>query len=99
MGYQQKNPIRLHTYVYLTKQHPVHTDLMQLPQIMAVLESTTGWLQLVGSLKFQVSFAEYSLFYRALLQKRPIYFKGSTTRSHPILYSNRGDGLSTKESS
>ena len=26
----------------------------------------------VGSFKLQVSFAEYSLFYRALLQKRPI---------------------------
>ena len=33
---------------------------------------TMGWLRLVGSLKLQVSFAEYSLFYRALLQKRPI---------------------------
>jgi len=31
-----------------------------------------GWLRLVGSLKSWVSFAEYSLFYRALLQKRPI---------------------------
>ena len=31
-----------------------------------------GWLRLVGSLKLQVSVAEYSLFYRALLQKRPI---------------------------
>ena len=31
-----------------------------------------GWLRLVGSIKLQVSFAEYSLFYRALLQKRPI---------------------------
>jgi len=31
-----------------------------------------GWPQLVGSLKLQVFFAEYSLFYRALLQKRPI---------------------------
>jgi len=30
-------------------------------------ESTMGWLQLVGSLKLQVSFAEYHLFYRALL--------------------------------
>jgi len=30
------------------------------------------WLRLVGPLKLQVSFAEYSLFYRALLQKRPI---------------------------
>ena len=31
-----------------------------------------GWLRLVGSLKSQVSFAGYSLFYRALLQKRPV---------------------------
>ena len=30
------------------------------------------WQRLVGSLKLEVSFAEYSLFYRALLQKRPI---------------------------
>ena len=31
-----------------------------------------GWLRLVGSSKLQVSFAEYRLFYRALLQKRPV---------------------------
>jgi len=31
-----------------------------------------GRLRSVGSLKLQVSFAEYHLFYRALLQKRPI---------------------------
>ena len=30
-----------------------------------------GWLRLVGSLKLEVAFAEYRLFYRALLQKRP----------------------------
>ena len=30
-----------------------------------------GWLRLVGPAKLQVSFAEYRLFYRALLQKRP----------------------------
>ena len=34
-----------------------------------------GWLRLVGSSKFQVSFAEYSLFYRALVQKRPIILR------------------------
>jgi len=34
-----------------------------------------GWLRLVGSLKLQVSFAEHSLFYRALLQKRPIILR------------------------
>ena len=30
-----------------------------------------GWLRLVGSLKLQVSFAEYILCYRAFSQKRP----------------------------
>jgi len=34
-----------------------------------------GWLQLVGALKLQVSFAEYRLFYRALLQKRPVILR------------------------
>jgi len=34
-----------------------------------------GWLRLVGSLKLQASFAEYCLFYRALLQKRPIILR------------------------
>ena len=31
-----------------------------------------GWLRFVGSLKLLVSSAEHSLFYKALLQKRPI---------------------------
>ena len=30
------------------------------------------WLRSVGSIKSQISFAEYGLFDRALLQKRPI---------------------------
>jgi len=34
-----------------------------------------GWLQVVGSFKLHVSFAEYRLFYRALLQKRPIILR------------------------
>jgi len=34
--------------------------------------SGMGWLRLVGSIKLQVSFAEYCLFFRALLQKRPM---------------------------
>jgi len=36
------------------------------------VESVMGWLRLVVSLKLQVSFAEYLLFYRAFLHKRPI---------------------------
>ena len=42
---------------------------------------TMGWLRLVDSLKLQVSFAEDSLIYRALL---PYSFKEPTNRSHPI---------------
>jgi len=37
-----------------------------------VAKTHMGWLRLVGSIKLQVSCTEYSLFYRALLQKRPI---------------------------
>jgi len=39
---------------------------------MAHIYECVIWLQLVGSLKLQVSFADYSLSYRALLQKRPV---------------------------
>jgi len=38
-----------------------------------------GWLRLVGSLKLQVSFAEYRLFWRALLQKKPIILRHNIT--------------------
>jgi len=34
-----------------------------------------GWLRLVGSSKLWVSFAEYRVFYRALLQKRPVILR------------------------
>jgi len=43
-----------------------------------------GWVRLVGSLKQQVSFAEYSLFYRALLQKRPIVLRSLLIVATPI---------------
>jgi len=45
-----------------------------------------GWLQLVGSLKLQVSIAEYSLFYRALLQKRPIIFRSLLIVATPQIF-------------
>ena len=35
-----------------------------------------GWLRWVSFLKLQASFAEYPLFYRALLKKRPIILRG-----------------------
>jgi len=47
---------------------------MDTPQRKATL-LCMGWLRLVGSLKVQVSFAEYRLFYRALWQKRPMILR------------------------
>ena len=41
-------------------------------QLTAQWTHNMGWLRLLGSLKLWVSFAEYGLFYRALLQKRRV---------------------------
>jgi len=49
------------------------------------LSSTMGWLRLVGSLKLYVSFAEYSLFYRALLQTRPIILRSLLIIATPCM--------------
>ena len=56
--------------IYRTLLHICRTLL----RINRALARYMGWLRLVGTLKLWVSFAEYSLFYRALLQKRPDIF-------------------------
>ena len=38
---------------------------------------TMGWLRFVGSIKLQVSSAEYHLFYKALLSKRSVILHGA----------------------
>jgi len=50
---------------------------------------TMGWLRLVGSLKLWISFAEYSLFYRALLQKRPIILRSLLIVATPYSLTSR----------
>ena len=47
------------------------------------LVTNMGWLHSVGSIKLQVSFAEYHLFYRALLQKRPKILSILLTKATP----------------
>jgi len=42
-----------------------------------------GWLRLVGSIKVYVSFVEYCLFYRAILQKRPIILSSLLAEATP----------------
>jgi len=44
-----------------------------------------GWLRSVGLIKLQVSLAEYGLFYRALLQKRPIILSILLTEATPYV--------------
>jgi len=45
-----------------------------------------GWLRLVGSIKLEVSFAEYSLFYEALLQQRHILLRSLLIVATPYQY-------------
>jgi len=49
------------------------------------MQDVMGWLRLVGSLKLQVSFAECSLFYRALLLKRLVILRGLLIVATPYL--------------
>jgi len=44
-----------------------------------------GWLRSVGSIKLQVSFAEYRLFYEALLQKGPIILSILLNKANPYI--------------
>jgi len=46
-----------------------HTDMLKCEKTYGV--ATISWLRLVRSFELYVTFAEYSLFYRALLQMRP----------------------------
>jgi len=48
-------------------------------------KSAMGWLRWVGSLKLYVSFAECSLFYRALLQKRQVIFRSLLIVATPYI--------------
>jgi len=53
-----------------------------------------GWLRLVGSLKLYISFAEYRLFYKALLAKETYNFMEPTSQSHPV----SGEAIANRES-
>jgi len=55
-----------------------------------------GWLRLVGSLKLYVSFAEYRLFYRALLQKRPIVLRSLLIVATPYTWMSHDYPFNTR---
>ena len=54
-------------------------------QLCADVSVHMAWLRLVGSFKSYVSFAEYRLFYRALLQKRPPILRSLLIESTPYV--------------
>ena len=58
---------------HMSMSHGTYLNEQGFPTYRAITHM--GWLRLVGSLKFQVSFAEHCLFYRALLQKRPMILR------------------------
>ena len=53
-----------------------------------LIYTAMGWLRLVGSSKIQVSFAEYRLFYRILLQERPILLRSLLIVANPYVPTN-----------
>jgi len=60
-----------------------HIYLTQMSRV--TYKCIMGWLRLVGSLKLCVSFAEYSFFYRALLQKRPMILRSLLILATPYV--------------
>jgi len=65
----------MYIYTYIFMSIYVHIYIGLCTRIYTYKHICMGWLRLVGSLKLQVSFEEYCVFYRALLQKRPIMLR------------------------
>ena len=70
------------SYAHNHSHTHTNTPFSTLTTIPSPLLLRMGWLRLVGSLKLQVSFAEYRLF-RALLQKRPTILRSLLVEASP----------------
>jgi len=85
--YSQSQMLTTSTYMWRWRASPPHTYTHTLSRantnlgdsnrnsnfslVSWITISHMGWLHVVGSLEVYVSLAEYRLFYRTLLQKRP----------------------------
>ena len=67
------------------------TSADALPKPHASVDTHMRWLRSVGSIKLWVSFAEYRLFYRALLQKRPMIWSILLTKATLLVRSKNPD--------
>jgi len=63
---------------HVTRTHESYEEVLH-----HTSERAMGWLRLVGSLKLWVSAAEYRLFYRALLQNKPIFLRSLLIMATP----------------
>ena len=75
-----------HTYILVNLLY-THTYI----HIYMHISMNMGWLRLVSSVKLQISFAEYGLFYRALLQKRRVILRSLLIVATP--YAAIHDGI------
>jgi len=68
------------------KKRPLHQTYICVIHMFIcvnVTRASMGWLRLVASIKLQVSSTEYRLFYKSLLQKRPVILSILLTEATP----------------
>ena len=68
-------------------------SVLQCVAVFFKCAAAMGWLQLVGSLKLNVSLENIGLFYRALLRKRPIILRSLLAEATPYLMAACGEGF------
>ena len=75
------------------RERETHTDFLCILRAafmhiddMCMLIGDMEWLRSVGSINLYVSFAEYCLLYRPLLQKSPIILSILLTKATPYVY-------------
>jgi len=76
--------IYMYMYVYISMYMYVYVRIYV--YTFVYISIRVRWLRLVGSFKSYVSLAEYSHFYVAYLQKRPVILRSLLIAATPYLY-------------
>jgi len=85
----QHNATHCNTLHYISKNNPIFniftSTVEYVPAHWYAFCAAMGWLRLVGSIKLYVSYAQYSRFYKALLQRRPIILRSLLIAATPYV--------------
>ena len=81
--YEYTMHLKMHLRIQLNMHLIMRNPLWKYPTSLQTIGVYMGWLRWVGSMKLHVSLAEYSLFYRALLQNRRIIWSILLTEATP----------------